>query len=197
MKYRMKTAYRVSPGYIQTTLVVNILGMMQGSAAVGALWGLVSSMLFSILRSRFPATRFPSPHVQIFTKRNGEAYVDDTTLWMMLMVGSMQILHQKAECQAQTWERLLWTTGGALNLKKCFWYYIEWKWMATGTPAMMTIDETPGQTIQLTQSSNHATPITIKRVEVNAGRCTLRVHLNPQGNGKMEYQYHMDQAQAI
>jgi len=72
MKYRMKSAYGVSPGFIQTTLVINILGMMQGSAVVGALWGLVSSMLFSILRSRFPATRFPSPNTRIFTERNGE-----------------------------------------------------------------------------------------------------------------------------
>jgi len=170
MNYQMKTAYGVLPGYIQTTLVVNILGMMQGSAAVGALWGLVSSMLFSILlRSRFPATRFPSPNVRIFTERNGEAYVNDTTLWMMAMVGSMQILLRKAEQQAQSWERLLWMTGGALNLKKCFWYHIEWKWTATGAPAMMTIDKTPGWTIQLTQGSDHKSPITIKRVEVNVG----------------------------
>jgi len=165
----MKTAYGVSPGYIQTTLVVNILGMMQGSPAVGALWGLVSTMLFSTLRSRFPATRFPSPNVQIFTKRNDKTYVDDTTLWMMAMVGSMQILLRKAEQQVQTWERLLWMTGGALKLKKCFWYFIEWKWTAMGAPAMMTIDETPGRTIQLTQGSNHATLIMIKRVEVNVG----------------------------
>jgi len=51
MKYRMKSAYGMSPGYIQTTLVINILGMMQGSTTVGALWGLVSSMLFLILQS--------------------------------------------------------------------------------------------------------------------------------------------------
>jgi len=135
---------------------------MQGSAAVGALWGLISSMLFSILWNRFPATQFPSPNVRIFTERNGEAYVDDTTLWMMAMVGSMQILLRTAERQAQAWERLLWTTGGALNLKKCFWYHIEWKWTATGAPKMMTVNETPGRTIQLTQGRDHTTKVTIE-----------------------------------
>jgi len=63
----MKTAYGISPGYIQTMLVVTILGMMQGNAAMGALGGLVSSVLFSILKNHFPATRFPSPNIQIIT----------------------------------------------------------------------------------------------------------------------------------
>jgi len=29
---------------------------------------------------------------------------------------------------AQIWERLLYSSGGALNLKKCFWYLVFWKW---------------------------------------------------------------------
>jgi len=66
-------------------------------------------------------------------------------------------------------------TGGMLNLKKCFWYHIEWKWMETGSPKMKTISNTPRRTIQLTQGNNLTTPITIKRVQVNVGQCILRV----------------------
>jgi len=56
MKYQMKSAYGVSLGCIQRTLTNTILGMMQGSPAIGALWGLVSSMLFAILKSWCQAT---------------------------------------------------------------------------------------------------------------------------------------------
>jgi len=61
-------------------------------------------MLFAILKSKCPATRFPSPNVRIFTERNEEAYVDDTTLWILAMAGSMHLLLRQAERQAQTWE---------------------------------------------------------------------------------------------
>ncbi len=29
---------------------------------------------------------------------------------------------------AQEWEWLLFSTGGALNLQKCFWLLLTWKW---------------------------------------------------------------------
>jgi len=72
-------------------------------------------------------------------------------LWIMAMAGSMHLLLQQAERQAQTWERLLWMTGGALKLNKCFWYYIDWKWTVTGAPEMKTISDTH---IQFTQGDN-------------------------------------------
>jgi len=198
MKYQMKSTYGISPGCIQTTLTDTILGMMQGSAAVGALWELVSSMLFAILKSRCPATHFPSsPNVRISTERSDEAYIDDTTLWILAMAGSMHLLLRQAEQQAQTWERLLWTTGGALNLKKCFWYYIDWKWTATGAPEMKMISNTPGQHIRLTQGDNRADKVSLERIEVSEGWRTLSMRLDPQGNDKMEYQYRMEQAQDI
>jgi len=91
----------------------------------------------------------------------------------------------------------LWTTGGALNLQKCYWYYINWKWTDTGAPEMKTIGDTPDQHIRLTQGNNHTDKVTIKCVEVSEGCQTLGVHLDPQGNDKSEYTYQLEQAQEI
>jgi hypothetical protein len=48
-----------------------------------------------------------------------------------------------AQACAQIWEQLLFSSGGALELKKCFWYLIYWQWV-NGHPKMMTIIECPG-----------------------------------------------------
>ena len=39
---------------------------------------------------------------------------------------------------AQQWEHLLHTTGGALNLNKCYWYGIAWTFTPAGEPKMTT-----------------------------------------------------------
>jgi hypothetical protein len=37
---------------------------------------------------------------------------------------------------AQTWESLLWTTGGLLNLLKCLFYIMSWEFDADGRPSL-------------------------------------------------------------
>ncbi len=48
-----------------------------------------------------------------------------------------------AQVCAQIWEQLLFSSGGALKLKKCFWYLIYWQWV-NGHLQMTTISECPG-----------------------------------------------------
>ena len=214
MKYKVKTAYGVSPesfsntdefeslGRWQETTADNIniftlLGMWQGSAAVGALWGLVSGMLFRILKGRHGTTRFPSPDPTIYTERIGEAFVDDTTLWLFSLTITLPILLSQMQVEAQDWERLLWTTGGALNLKKCFWYGVQWKWTKTGEPRMMTIDETPDLSIKLTAGADRTSTKEIKRIEVSEGKRTLGARLEPQGTDKAELKHRISEGKLL
>jgi len=86
----------------------------------------------------------------------GDAYVDDTSL---LKTSNSPATNDNApigtitremEAIAQNFERKLFSTGGALNLKKCFWYLISWRWEADGTATMATTTQTPEE-IKLTQ----------------------------------------------
>jgi hypothetical protein len=54
--------------------------------------------------------------------------------------------------QAQLWERLLFASGGRLQLPKCFYYLIVWKW-TDGDAAMMSIEEL-NASISLTCGAN-------------------------------------------
>jgi len=191
MKYRVKTAYGVSPNNFTCTDMCPILGLLQGSAAVGAIWALVSSLLFQVLASRFQAARFQSPRVYIFTERHGEAFVDDTTLWLtaLAIFSSIQSLTSAMQDKAQVWERLLWTCGGALNLKKCYWYAISWKWDKHGKATMCSIDDTLDLKIRLSQGADHTTTTKIERVDVSIGRRTLGMRLAPLGTDNDEFEH--------
>ena len=52
--------------------------------------------------------------------------MDDTELW--LTMHDKDITHLDTEMQdiAQYWEQLLYTTGGALAIGKCFFVAIDW-----------------------------------------------------------------------
>jgi hypothetical protein len=63
----------------------------------------------------------------------GEAFVDDSGLGTN--VCSSDANHPKEESLimnlkrlSQEWESLLYSTGGALNLSKCFWFLLSWRW---------------------------------------------------------------------
>jgi hypothetical protein len=67
------------------------------------------------------------------TKSKGYAFVDDTGLGCTSHnQESTPQEHKKLiedlQKLAQEWEQLLFSTGGALNLQKCFWFLLTWKW---------------------------------------------------------------------
>jgi hypothetical protein len=72
----------------------------------------------------------------------GEAFIDDIGLGTnegdnhLCLINNLQIL-------AQQWEKLLYSTGGALNLSKCFWFLLSWQWI-DGRPILHSSTTAPG-----------------------------------------------------
>jgi hypothetical protein len=84
---------------------------------------------------------------------------------------------------AQHWERLLFTTGGAINLQKSFWYLMHWVWNKD-KPRLATISQT-SSSLHLT-SGYSATPKTIPRIESTTAFRTLGVYISPSGCQKKQ-----------
>jgi hypothetical protein len=97
----------------------------------------------------------------------------------------------KAQGMAQIWERILYSSGGALELRKCFWYLVYWTW-ENGHPQMMTMIECPG-IISLT-SGNVPIYTVIPRLEVWEARRTLGVRLAQDGNYRKEAAFLLNKA---
>jgi hypothetical protein len=192
MEYYVRTAYGVaSEGY--SNLIKWLLGIMQGAGHSGGLWALTSSIMLDQMETADGAV-FHSPYPSNASCcRNGEAFVDDTTLWALqrgILFARLIAMMRKT---AQRWERLLYATGGALNLLKCFWYGIQWNFTDAGVPRMMKTQH-GDLDIQLTSGVDFQTPHTIQRIEVTKGMRTLGVRLTPDGNDNNEFNHRMTEA---
>jgi hypothetical protein len=122
----------------------------------------------------------------------GDAFVDDTGLGCTVTLPSsadpnlVRRITPTAAFQlqdlAQKWERLLFSTGGALNLQKCFWFLLSWQW--TGRKSKLDTSTTMPATIQLTAGKRLDNPSTITRMEPTESYRTLGVHISPSGSNK-------------
>jgi hypothetical protein len=80
---------------------------------------------------------------------------------------------------AQLWERLLFTTGGAINMQKSFWYLIAWVW-TNGVPKLVTTKTAPGA-MELTSGSSTSSTAVPTLEAIDSFR-TLGFYLSPSGS---------------
>ncbi len=81
---------------------------------------------------------------------------------------------------AQEWERLLFSTGGALNLQKCFWFLLTWRWN-NGHAQYASENEVPGD-LSMTSGNTLNSPTVINRISPTESYRTLGVHISPSGS---------------
>jgi len=76
----------------------------------------------------------------IRSERGVDAFVDDTLVGLTDYPGekpmsALTMLKLLEKC-AQTWQNLLFASGGVLEVSKCYYYMIQWYWDAQGYPKM-------------------------------------------------------------
>jgi hypothetical protein len=90
---------------------------------------------------------FADPWGNIFEERNADSFVDDMSngcndAHLETAMPFEELIAHGQAC-AQIWERILYSSGGALELKKCFWYMVYWQWV-NGHPQMAPTILCPG-----------------------------------------------------
>ena len=88
---------------------------------------------------------FCNPQNTLTHQRTRDGFVDDVTHWFNLGllhsllhdVSVQDIIASRLEREGQTWEWLLWTTGGKLELSKCLYYILFYIFDPDGTPHHM------------------------------------------------------------
>ena len=174
-----------------------LFGILQGTQDAGAIWLSLWAVLYMILGMITPGLEFLSTDYSRCSKRKGEAFVDDTDIWVTdttLADNTIPTIIEGITALFQRWYRVLRTTGGMLGFDKCFWYLIKWQWK-NGKPSMSTIAEAPGELI--IQTDDQRKTATIQRLEPNKGLRTLGVRIAPTGDQQDELQYRMTQATQI
>ena len=135
MKYYLKTQFGISSAYIQSQPDSFLFGTGQGSGASPAVWLSISTVLLtSLSKLSHRGMVFQDPSSRISTERFSDAYVDNNQNGLndagLLEQWSLPQLATNLQNMSQAWEQPLFCSGGALELSKCFYYLVYWKWSA-------------------------------------------------------------------
>jgi hypothetical protein len=95
-----------------------------------------------------------------------DGFVDDTSLFVNLLdqdsdPNDIQLLHERLQHDMILWQVLLKSSGGKLELQKCFYYVMAWKFGADGRPIPITIEEQRRICKQITIKDNQSNNETI------------------------------------
>jgi hypothetical protein len=145
MRYRIKTKIGISTRSYGHTEEQPIFGTGQGSAGSPCFWMLTSIILFNIMADITHGITFTDPAEIETIQRTMEAFVDDTDVAVndTKQPKTLLQLTQLLQTDAQHWEKLLFTSGGKLELTKCFFYMLYWKFDEDGMPTLTPKAEIP------------------------------------------------------
>jgi ribonuclease HI len=104
-----------------------------------------------------------------------EGFVDDTSIFTNDEGGDLKSLREKLETDGAWWAGLLESSGGKLELTKCFYYLLSWKWDEKGNPIPEMVMEQSitesGEKISLNKNNNK--PIYLEQKEIGSSHKTL------------------------
>ena len=176
------TAHGVSPAFFTSTLSSLILGVLQDSRVAPCIWLSISCILLHALSTHTTGFLAMCPCYSKTSKHPGEAFLDDTDLWLTSTSSSSNgTLISSMQMVAQLWEHLLYASGGFLAIQKCFYYLVNWCWDHNGFPVLSS-NITPSEPQLVMTSGRSTSTYTIPRVKNNIGMRTLGVLLSPDGS---------------
>jgi len=158
-KLFVKTKSGVTKESIRSKIGNVLFGIGQGNGGGPAMWIAHLIVIFSVLQTLVTGMVLSNPSMEK-VETAGVGYVDDVTLGRSIVPQNNPV-KEAAEAireTGQTWEEELYTTGGKLELSKCFWVLFAWKWRG-GRATMVTPIEAK-QKVVIIQSES-GVPVTI------------------------------------
>lgn len=136
MQFRLRTALGESLRQYKHTPTAPIHGSGQGSCASPCLWLLISSLLIDCLEDLGGGMTMRDINNVSFIKQWLDGYVDDTSLFTNLptvVEDDIQGVATSLQNDMRSWASLLEASGGQLELSKCFYYILAWKFSTKET----------------------------------------------------------------
>jgi hypothetical protein len=188
MKYRLRTALGDSNKYYHHSSPSPIHGTGQGSCASPAFWLLTSSTLMNCLAELAGGMTMADA---VDRKKNLlqwiDGFVDDTSLFYSLNTFSKHcndicLLTTALKQDLVSWKELLEATGGKLELKKCFYYIMSWRFDGKGNAIPTKIEEQRAVCDQIMIEDAESGNIWIEQKNVTESHRTLGVNKNMVGD---------------
>ena len=183
-------------------------GTGQGSGASPAIWLLYCDSLLQAFQKFTRGILISRPFDNQTRTVPAIFYVDDGTPGVNDILSESPIaleeLLSEGQQVAQSWERLLFASGGALELSKCFVYLMYWD-LSNGYHRLIEPNEIAGccssgdkfiGPVALTYGDNKI-PNIIETESPKTGRRTLGVRIAPAGNWEDEFKFRRQQARTL
>ena len=141
-EYQIKTAMGVSEASYRNDPSRPLYGTGQGAGNSPAIWLLISSLLFDAYDEKANGASFRTQDGTITVHMGLSGFVDDTTtvtnkFWPQSEPGMEALLNQLRD-DAQLWTDLLHISGGKLEIPKCSYHALHFKFHGNGTPYVST-----------------------------------------------------------
>jgi hypothetical protein len=177
-KFRLKTTLKISDSFYQHCDAHPIHGTGQGSGNSPHIWAFVSSTLFDAFQQWTPGAEFVSFDGKDSLTLHMVGFVDDCTQRANSFRAEPQptaeeLTHRMAN-EAQKWNDLLWSSGGALEIPKCSFHLIQSDWKSDGTPFLKGGTDAPNIYV-----SNGLVPSQVKQKSNYQCHKTLGCYVNP------------------
>jgi Reverse transcriptase (RNA-dependent DNA polymerase) len=189
-KFKLRTALGDSTETYTHTETTPIHGTGQGSCSSPALWLFTSSLLMDTLEQIAKGMEIYDVDGSIKIRELIEGFVDDASNVSNIDFTSncIKTIFNKLEAEGTAWAGLLAAAGGKLELSKCFFYILSWKWDKKGNGIPQTISEQHnGLTIDLDRDNK--TNILLEQKEVWNSHKTLGVYKCIDGNESDQINY--------
>jgi len=185
--YYLKHKYGISTGFNTNNATHPWYGMGQGAGDACNQWVIGSDSLANAYLQKANGWTIDSTLPQEKITQHWKAFIDD----MNLFVGKPEDITeeefiQMAQSNINRWHRLLWTTGGELNTKKCFWSDFNLQYNQQGNP--ISIKTKTDTDPQLYLTNHNGTRETLKTTKPEDGICHLGIHISMNGNSTTETQ---------
>jgi hypothetical protein len=113
-----------------------IYGVGQGSTDAPARWGFLCDPLLELYKELASDAVITSPLSSKSTNNKIAGFVDDTTTLTIKHYTVMLFIIILLQRDAQIWERLLFTSGGKLEIPKCIFAIFDWNFDSWGRPVL-------------------------------------------------------------
>jgi hypothetical protein len=147
--HSVKTALGLSKDTYSYSTTSPIIGPGQGSMGGPAACSTITSPLLTAMDRLAHGLTFTSPDQQVHYETRAKMFIDDNSNYSndfhrwLACPPTPEALRDMIQHDAQTWERLLWTSGGLLKLEKCLYYLTYWTFDADGTASLVPSSDLP------------------------------------------------------
>ena len=185
-QYRLRTELGLSEESYTHSTDRPIYGTGQGSGNSPMIWCFLSSILFDCYETKAHGAIYETPDKHFRTKLHMVGYVDDSNGQTNAFLEDQQppdeTILAMTQNDAQIWNDLLHASGGALELPKCVYQLISWRFLHDGRPLMQGGVSSHKVQVHSCQQDNTSSVQTIPGLSAYTAHKTLGHYKDPNGD---------------